>query len=371
MLKQIRRKSEEAARHAGLSNSSQHSETIACYLESRTAAVLAGGIVLAPMLSVAGRGRLELGIGDRPEGPRGGTQQGTIVIVIGVVGLGAAGSGLGGRLLDVGHQVHGGDRTSSHAGALVARGLHWHDALRSVAAAEMAISMVTDYAASEQITGGPDGILSGLAPASVYIDMSGVSPHVSAQLAERVRAVGDRMLDAPVSGSVPQAEQGTLTIMVGGEEETLRRVEPLLRRLGQSPTQVGDNGAGALLKLAISISLAVQVPAFREGLELAERSGIDPQLAANVMAGNPIGSPMLKTRLPLLLDLPDAAWFTIALMHKDIRPAIHQAHQRGVVVPSTAAEDDILATATQLGEVQRDIAGLREVLAKISDKPGA
>ena len=292
--------------------------------------------------------------------------------VIGVVGLGAMGSRLAGRLIDAGNQVHGSDRTSSRAGALVARGLHWHETPRSVAAAAaVVISMVTDDAALEQITGGPDGILAGLAPASVYIDMSSVSPHVSAQVAERVCAVGARMLDAPVSGSVPQAEQGTLTIMVGGEEETLRRVEPLLRQLGQSVTRVGGNGAGTLLKLAINISLAVQVLAFCEGLVLAERGGIDPQLAANVMAGSPIGSPMLKTRVPLLLDLPDAAWFTIALMHKDIRLAIDQAHRLGVVVPSTAAANDILATASQLGYDQRDIAGLREVLAKVSDWPGA
>ena len=101
--------------------------------------------------------------------------------------------------------------------------------------------------------------------------MSTVSPTASVELAARVRALGARMLDAPVSGSVPQAEAGTLTIMVGGEETALRRVEPLVDELGQSVTHIGDNGHGLLLKLAINISLAAQTLAFSEGLLLAER----------------------------------------------------------------------------------------------------
>src|SRR6266581_260633 len=138
--------------------------------------------------------------------------------VVGVVGLGAMGAQLAGRLLEAGHQVHGTNRTASRAQALIARGLRWHDAPREVAsAAEVVISMVTDDAALAAITRGPDGVLTGLSPGKVYVDMSSVSPQASRQAAEQVRAVGGRMLDAPVSGSVPQAEQGTLTIMVGGE----------------------------------------------------------------------------------------------------------------------------------------------------------
>ena len=103
------------------------------------------------------------------------------------------------------------------------------------------------------------------------------------------------MLDAPVSGSVPQVEAGTLTIMVGGDEQAYARVEPLLRELG-TPTHIGENGQGLVLKLAINISLAVQMLAFAEGLVLAERAGIDPKLAVEVMTESAIGSPMLKAR---------------------------------------------------------------------------
>jgi 3-hydroxyisobutyrate dehydrogenase-like beta-hydroxyacid dehydrogenase len=106
------------------------------------------------------------------------------------------------------------------------------------------------------------------------VDLSIVSPRASRAVAERVRERGAVMLDAPVSGSVPQVQAGTLTIMAGGDEEAYRRVEPVLRELG-TPTRIGENGQGLILKLAINISLAVQMLAFSEGLLLADRDGVD------------------------------------------------------------------------------------------------
>ena len=184
---------------------------------------------------------------------------------IGFVGLGAMGSRVAGRLLDAGNTVYGTDLTRSQP--LIDRGLVWRDSPREVAAAaEVVFSMVTDDAAVRAITSGPDGILAGLARGKVYIDMSTISPQASREVAEQVRAAGAEMLDAPVSGSIPQAENGTLAIMVGGEEHAFRVAEPLLREVGQTVTHVGTNGQGLLLKLAINISLAVQTLAFSEGL---------------------------------------------------------------------------------------------------------
>ena len=201
--------------------------------------------------------------------------------------------------------------------------------------------------------------------------MSTVSPTASVELAARVRALGARMLDAPVSGSVPQAEAGTLTIMVGGEETALRRVEPLVDELGQSVTHIGDNAHGLLLKLAINISLAVQTLGFSEGLLLAARGGIEPRLAARVMSESSIGSPMLQTRVPLLLDLPERAWFDVQLMHKDIRLALDAAAGLDVALPAAATADHMLAKARELGYGERDIAVLHPVLARLSDEATA
>jgi len=284
---------------------------------------------------------------------------------IGFVGLGAMGSRIAGRLLDSSNQVYGTNRTRSKAQELIDRGLLWLDTPREAAAgADVIFSMVTDDAALDAITSGPDGILAGLAKGKVYVDMSTVSPRASRELAERVAALGAEMLDAPVSGSIPQAESGTLTIMVGGSEAAFATVEPLLRALGQNVTRVGTNGQGLLLKLAVNISLAVQTLAFSEGLLLAERGGIDPQLAAQVMSTSSIGSPMLKARVPLLLDLPQQAWFDVSLMDKDIRLARAAADELGIPLPSAAVADAMLNRASELGYAHRDLAALHEVLAE-------
>ncbi len=286
---------------------------------------------------------------------------------IGFVGLGAMGSRIAGRLLDAGHGVYGTNRTKPKGQALVDRGLQWRATPREVAeATDVIFSMVTDDQALEAITSGSDGILAGLAGGKVYVDMSTVSPRASREVAQHVQALGAKMLDAPVSGSIPQAETGTLAIMVGGNEHAFRKVEPLLRELGQAVTYIGVNGQGLVLKLAINISLSVQILAFSEGLVLAERDGVDTKLAAEVMAATPIGSPMLKARVPLLLDLPEQAWFDVAMAHKDIRLAREAADELAISLPSAAVADEMLARASELGYAHRDLAALHQVLAESS-----
>jgi 3-hydroxyisobutyrate dehydrogenase-like beta-hydroxyacid dehydrogenase len=284
---------------------------------------------------------------------------------IGFVGLGAMGSRIATRLLDAGHELYGTNRTKSRAQPLIEHGLKWRDTPRDVAATvDVVFSMVTDDAALDAVTSGPDGILAGLRPGQVYVDMSTVSPRASRAVAEQVGSIGAEMLDAPVSGSIPQAESGTLSIMVGGDAHAFAKIEPFLRKVGQAVTHIGENGQGLVLKLAINISLAVQTLAFSEGLLLAERDGVDPRIAADVMSATPIGSPMLKARIPLLLDLPEQAWFDIAMMQKDIRLALDAAQAIDVPLPSAAAADQMLARAAELGYEHRDIAALHAVLSR-------
>ena len=284
---------------------------------------------------------------------------------IGFAGLGAMGSRIAGRLLAAGHQVYGTNRTPGRAAALREAGLAWRDTPREVAQqADVIFTMVADDDALDAVTSGPDGILAGLAPGQVYVDMSTVSPRASRELAGRVRALGADMLDAPVSGSVPAAEDGTLAIMIGGSETAFHRVEPVLRELGRSVTYLGDNGQGLVLKLAINTSLAAQTLAFGEGLLLAERGGIDPKLALEVMTSSAIGSPALRARGPLMLDLPDEAWFDIGLMQKDIVLALDTARQLRLPLTSAAAADEMLTLARAAGYEHSDIAALFEVLVQ-------
>jgi 3-hydroxyisobutyrate dehydrogenase-like beta-hydroxyacid dehydrogenase len=286
---------------------------------------------------------------------------------VGVVGLGAMGSRIAGRLLDSGYTVIGTNRTRERAAPLVERGLVWCDTPRQVAgAADVVLSSVADDAALEAVATGPDGILAGLRPGTVYADMSTVSLPVSQGLAQRVRGLGAEMLDAPVSGSVPQAEAGELTIMAGGCEVTYARALPVLRRLG-SVVRIGENGHGLLLKLAINISLAQQIVAFGEGVLLAERGGIDRRLAVDVMTRSAIGSPLLKGRAPLVVDPSGPVWFDIRLMQKDLVLALDAARQLGVPLPTTAAANDLLTLARMLGYERRDVASVTEVLAEMAD----
>ena len=273
---------------------------------------------------------------------------------------------IGCGLLGAGYTVYGETRHRGEVEDLEHEGLLWRDTPRQIAeAADVVLTSVPNDGALEDVASGPNGILAGLGEGKVWVDVSTVSPQVSRDLAERVRERGAAMLDAPVSGSVPQVQTGTLTIMVGGDENAYARVEPILRELG-TPNHIGENGQGLVLKLAINISLAVQMLAFAEGLLLADRAGIDRKRAVEVMAESPIGSPMLKARADLVLDLPDEAWFDVGLLQKDVVLALDTARQLGVPLLSAAAADEVLTLARAAGYEHRDIAALFEVLAQLT-----
>jgi 3-hydroxyisobutyrate dehydrogenase-like beta-hydroxyacid dehydrogenase len=288
---------------------------------------------------------------------------------IGFIGLGRMGGNMAARLLAAGYPIYGEEQTRADAQGLIQRGLRWRDTPREVAgAADVVFTSLPDDEVLEVVASGPDGILAGLAAGKVWVDMSTVSPRASRELAARVRELGASMLDAPVSGSVPQVQAGTLTIMVGGDEQAYAQVEPILRELG-TPTHIGENGQGLVLKLAINISLAVQMLAFAEGLLLADRAGIDRELAVGVMTQSAIGSPMLKARAELVLDLPEDAWFDVSLMQKDVVLALDAARELHIPLPSTAAADEVLTVARALGYEHRDLAAMFEVLGQLAGGP--
>jgi len=288
---------------------------------------------------------------------------------IGFIGLGRMGGNMAARLLAAGYPIYGEEQTRADAQGLIQRGLRWRDTPREVAeAADIVFTSLPDDEVLEAVASGPDGILAGLAAGKIWVDMSTVSPRASRELAARVRELGASMLDAPVSGSVPQVQAGTLTIMVGGDEQAYAQVEPILRELG-TPTHIGENGQGLVLKLAINISLAVQMLAFAEGLVLADRAGIDRELAVGVMTQSAIGSPMLKARAELVLDLPEDAWFDVSLMQKDVVLALDAARELHIPLPSTAAADEVLTVARALGYEHRDLAAMFEVLGQLAGDP--
>jgi 3-hydroxyisobutyrate dehydrogenase len=289
-----------------------------------------------------------------------------VTATIGFIGLGHMGGAMAARLLAAGYTVYGTSRTRERAHALLVDGLRWRETPREIAqATDIIVTSLPDDGVVDTVTTGPDGILAGLAAGQTWLDTSTVSPQESRRRAELVRDLGANLLDAPVSGSVPQARAGTLAIMVGGDPDTYTRVEPVLRELG-TPTHIGPNGQGLALKLAININLAVQMLAFSEGLLLAARSGVDPRVALEVMTSTAIGSPMLKIRAPIVLDPPAEAWFTLELMQKDVGLARDVARSLDIPLPTAERIDEVLTRARALGYEQRDLAALFEVLEQMT-----
>lgn len=286
---------------------------------------------------------------------------------LGFVGLGVMGSRMVKRLLDAGHAVTGYNRTRSKADWLVAEGMQWADSPRAVAeAADVTFSMVTNTKAVRAITQGEEGIVAGLGPGKIYVDMSTMSPSYSQELADQVRATGAQMIDAPVSGSVITLEQGKLSIMVGGEESAFDRVKPILQDIGPKVTHVGGNGLAVAMKIATNLSLAVQMLAFSEGVLLAEKSGIKRETAVEVLLHSVIASPMVIYRGPFVLEQPDEAWFDCNMMQKDMLLALEMGRELDVPLPTTAVTNEFLSAARGMGLDHLDFAVLFNVLAQLS-----
>jgi 3-hydroxyisobutyrate dehydrogenase-like beta-hydroxyacid dehydrogenase len=271
------------------------------------------------------------------------------------------------RLLHKGHTVTGYNRTRAKAQWLITQGMRWADSPRAVAEnTDITFAMVTNSAALNAVTEGPAGILAGLGPGRVLIDMSTVSPEASRSLAEKARAQGADMLDAPVSGSVITLQQGKLSVMVGGDAATFERVKPILEDIGPKVTHVGGNGVALAMKIAVNLSLAVQMMAFSEGVLLAEKSGIKRDVAVDVMTHSAIASPMIQYRGPFVLRQPEEAWFDVNMMQKDMLLAMELGRQLNVPVPTTAVTNEFLTAARGMGWEKLDFAVVFDVLARMA-----
>jgi len=286
---------------------------------------------------------------------------------LGFVGLGVMGGQMVNRLLAKGHTITGYNRTRSKAQWLIDRGMQWADSPRAVAAAaDITFAMVTNAAAISDITDGPDGIIAGLSNGKIFVDISTISPSVSRATAAKVRAKHADMVDAPVSGSVTTLQEGKLSVMVGGRKETFERVRPLLLDIGPKVTHVGDNGLALAMKIAVNLSLAVQMLAFSEGVLLAEKSGIPREVAVDVLTHSAVASPMIQYRGPFVVKQPEEAWFDCNMMQKDMLLAMELGRQLNVPVPTTALSNEFLTAARGMGWERKDFAVVFDVLARMS-----
>ena len=286
---------------------------------------------------------------------------------LGFIGLGTMGGQMVARLLSKRHTVTGYNRTSSKAEWLVKKGMGIARTPREVAeTSDIVFAMVTNSAALQAVAEGPDGLIAGFGPGKYFVDISTINPDLSREIAEKVRAVGGDMVDSPVSGSVITLQEGKLSLMVGGRTETFDALKPILLDIGPKVTHVGGNGLALSMKIAVNLSLAVQMLAFSEGVLLAEKSGIPRETAVDVLCNSAIASPMVKYRGPFVLQQPPEAWFDVNMMQKDMLLAMELGRKLDVPLPTTAVTNEFLTAARGMNWTKFDFAVIFDVLARMS-----
>lgn len=264
------------------------------------------------------------------------------------LGLGSMGAPMAARLLEAGHDLRVWNRTSGRDEALVEAGAHRAatpaDAARNV---EVAITMLADPAALEEVLFGRGGVASAISPTATLIDMSTVGPEPIRSIAARLAPTA--VLDAPVLGSVPSAESGRLTILAGGDREVFERHHDLLAVLG-SPVLVGPSGVGAALKLVANAATISTLVAMGELLALTDRMGLDQTVVLDGLHLGPLASfiERWRERLEDRYDRPD---FRLELARKDLTLVLDEAERAGVALTmvETAAARSDEALAAGLG----------------------
>ena len=267
------------------------------------------------------------------------------------------GQGIVPRLLGAGHRVVGWNRTASKAESLIELGMGWGETPREVAAAtDIVFSVVTDGSAVQSVALGEDGVVAGLDSDSVYLDMSTIDPELSRQISTQFADNGLTMLDAPISGSPVTLVQGSASTMVGGDRSAFERVEPVLYDIGSKVSYIGERGAAVQMKVAINLSLIVQMVAFCESVALAERGGVDREVAVDAMLKSVVASPVMGYRGPFILEgnMPDKPLADVNLQQKDMILALEVARRQGSSAPLGAVANELLNACRGRGIDHRD-----------------
>ncbi len=276
------------------------------------------------------------------------TQQEPSKPAIGFIGMGHMGSHMASRLIQAGYPLTVYDRTREKAQAIA--GATVAETPKAAAAhSEVVISIVTDDAALEEVMFDTNGVLAGTRAGSVIIDMSTVSPHASRRLFQKARAKGVAMLDAAVSGSVPQVEQGSLLIFVGGEHETYERCQPILGILGQSSFYMGQSGMGTTMKLVVNTLLGLEMQALAEGIALGEKAGLEKEVLLDVLGQTAVLTAGQKAKLDNVRRERYPTQFALSLQHKDLRLILSEADEVSVPMPATAAAQQMYPAALAKG----------------------
>jgi 3-hydroxyisobutyrate dehydrogenase len=290
---------------------------------------------------------------------------------IGFIGMGHMGSHMVKRLLRGGYHLTVYDRTAERARAMSQLGASVAETPRALAArSNVIISCVTNDRALDAVMQAPDGALAGVHAESVIIDMSTVAPQASRHLFQAAQAKGVPMIDAAVSGSVPQVEQGSLVIFVGGERETYERCKPVLDVLGKQSTYLGSSGKGTTMKLVVNLLLGLGRQALAEALVLGEKAGLEREQLITVLKQTAVVSPRQQADLEHARLREYPADFALALMSKDFQLMLDEAFEVSAPLPVTAVAQQ-LATAAMPGYGEEDASAIIQFMEALAGLSGS
>ncbi len=286
---------------------------------------------------------------------------------IGFIGLGIMGAPMAGHLLKGGHTVY----TFTHGDTpktLIEAGARACASGAEVARnADIIITMVPDTPHVEDALFNPNGVAAGLSKGKIVVDMSSISPVATKDFAKRINALGCDYLDAPVSGGEVGAKAASLTIMVGGSQETFDKVKPLFELMGKNITLVGGNGDGQITKVANQIIVALNIEAVGEALLLAAKAGADPARVRQALMGGFANSRILEVHGERMVKRTFDPGFRIELHQKDLNLALTTARQLGVSLPNTATAQELFNSCAAHGGASQDHSAMVRALERMAN----
>ncbi|MFT2007479.1 NAD(P)-dependent oxidoreductase [Pontibacter sp. 13R65] len=288
---------------------------------------------------------------------------------IGFIGLGIMGSRMAAHLQQAGHELVVYNRTQSCADELVAKGATRATTPEEVAQqCRLVFTMLSTPEAVEEVAIGPDGFLKALPGNSLWVNCSTVNPSFTMKMAHHAKKMGQRFLDAPVSGSLVPAEKGELIFLIGGDAADVEQVRELLNLMGKEVVHVGSHGQGSSMKMVNNMMLAQAMASFAEALRLGTALGISEEMLCQTLLDGPAAAPFLKLKQQKLLNREFSPQFPLEWAHKDLHLAGVTAYEQNVALPSLHATKELYAQAKEQGFGEEDLSAVYRVFLREEKK---
>ena len=287
---------------------------------------------------------------------------------IGFIGLGIMGKPMAGHLVNAGNNVFVYDLSVDSVQQLEAQGAQPCSNCKTVAEkSDIIFIMVPDTPDVEAVLFGPDGVSEGLKPGVTVVDMSSISPIATKEFAQKLNALGVKMLDAPVSGGQVGAENAALSIMVGGDLEVFEKIKPFFELMGKNIVLIGGNGDGQTCKVANQIVVALTIEAVGEALLFATKAGADPSKVRAALLGGFAQSRILELHGERMIKRTFDPGFRIRLHQKDLNLALQSARSMGMSLPNTATAQELFNSVAAHGDIDLDHSAMVLALEKLAN----